>query len=97
MRRGDTVASIARRFGVGTRELVAANALRDPDRLSIGQSLRIPGGGAGEARPGVYTVQRGDTLSRIARRFGVSQREIAALNGLSSRHHIRAGQRLRLP
>ncbi|MDX1649652.1 MAG: LysM peptidoglycan-binding domain-containing protein, partial [Myxococcota bacterium] len=39
-RRGDPVAALARRVGVGTRELVAANALRDPDRLSIGQSLR---------------------------------------------------------
>lgn len=95
VRPGDNLAGIARRFGVGTRELASANRLRDPDHLAVGQALEIPG--TSPSRPDVYTVRRGDTLSRIARRFGVSQREIAALNGLSSRHQIRAGQRLRLP
>jgi membrane-bound lytic murein transglycosylase D len=43
-----------------------------------------------------YEVRRGDTLERIAGRFGVSERELAAMNGLHSRHLIRAGQRLRV-
>jgi membrane-bound lytic murein transglycosylase D len=97
VQRGDNLASIARRYGLGTRELAAANQLRDPDRLAVGQALSIPGAGAASGRPDVYTVRHGDTLSRIARRFGVSQSEIVALNGLSSRHEIRAGQQLRLP
>ncbi|HET6303751.1 MAG TPA: LysM peptidoglycan-binding domain-containing protein, partial [Myxococcota bacterium] len=44
-----------------------------------------------------YRVHRGDTLSRIARRFGVSERELVALNGLRSRNQIAVGQLLRLP
>jgi LysM repeat protein len=39
---GDTVTSIARRFGVTTDAVVAANQLTDPDRLSLGQALVIP-------------------------------------------------------
>ena len=44
-----------------------------------------------------YTVQRGDALSRIAARYGVTQRQLIALNGLRDANHIRIGQRLTLP
>ena len=44
-----------------------------------------------------YKVRRGDTIGAIARRFGVRQREIVALNGLRSAHRIRVGQVLELP
>ncbi len=49
-------------------------------------------------RPDLYhRVRRGDTLSGLAARYGTSVRELMALNGLRSRHHIRAGQVMRLP
>jgi len=44
-----------------------------------------------------YRVHRGDTLSTIARRFGVSERDLVAMNGLRSRHRIYVGQLLKLP
>ncbi len=44
-----------------------------------------------------YRVRRGDTLSKIAHRFGVSQRSLARANGLRNRHRIRVGQVLRIP
>ncbi|MFP6654312.1 MAG: LysM peptidoglycan-binding domain-containing protein [Myxococcota bacterium] len=44
-----------------------------------------------------YTVRRGDTLSKIARRHHVRMSELIALNGLKNRHRIRIGQKLRLP
>jgi membrane-bound lytic murein transglycosylase D len=43
VRRGDTMAVIARRFGVSTQAMLAANAISNADRIYIGQSLRIPG------------------------------------------------------
>ncbi len=49
-----------------------------------------------EAVPAYYEVRRGDTLSRIATRFGLSERELVARNGLRNRHRIAAGQRLRV-
>lgn len=44
-----------------------------------------------------YTVRGGDTLSRIAARFGVSTSALAAANGLSNPNLIRAGQELKVP
>jgi membrane-bound lytic murein transglycosylase D len=49
-----------------------------------------------DAMPAYYEVRRGDTLSRIAARFGLSERELIARNGLRNRHRIAAGQRLRV-
>jgi membrane-bound lytic murein transglycosylase D len=49
-----------------------------------------------EVVPAYYEVRRGDTISRIAARFGLSERELAARNGLRNRHRIAAGQRLRV-
>jgi LysM repeat protein len=39
---GDTLTSIARRFGITVAAIVAANTLTDPDTLSLGQTLEIP-------------------------------------------------------
>jgi LysM repeat protein len=44
-----------------------------------------------------YRVRRGDTLSRIAHRYGVSESQIAQVNNLKSRNHLRVGQRLEIP
>jgi membrane-bound lytic murein transglycosylase D len=44
-----------------------------------------------------YRVQRGDTLSTIARRYGVGLSKLREANGLGSRSFIRAGQVLRIP
>jgi membrane-bound lytic murein transglycosylase D len=44
-----------------------------------------------------HTVARGDTLSELAERYDTRVSTLVALNGLGSRHRIRAGQKLRLP
>ena len=45
----------------------------------------------------IYYVQKGDSLSKIANRFGVHTRELATLNQISDPHKIRIGQKLILP
>ncbi len=104
VRRGDNVTEIARRFGVGTTDLLTVNRIRNPNRISVGQVLQIPGGAntartspEGEVSPGVYTIRRGDTLAKIAKRFGVSQDAIVAQNGLRNRNQIQQGQMLYIP
>ena len=52
---------------------------------------------AGQAAARTYAVQRGDTLSAISRRFGVSVAELAGANGLADPNHIRYGAILAIP
>jgi membrane-bound lytic murein transglycosylase D len=52
---------------------------------------------ARQHRDRYYKVRRGDTLSKIARRYGVRERQLVSLNNLRSRHRIHAGQVLVLP
>jgi len=62
--------------------------------VPAGFALRLlPGYGRGSR---FYTVRRGDTLSSIAARHGMTVTELASLNGLRNTNHITIGQRLRL-
>ena len=106
VREGDTLSSIANRFGTTTAVLVELNHLADPSRIRPGQELRVPGGGgdrAGEdTRPDtraddLYVVGEGDTLISIARRHHVSVRQIRQANRLRDEDRIRVGQELVIP
>jgi spore coat assembly protein SafA len=71
---GDTLSTIARRFRVSLPVLLAVNPeIADPDLIFPGQVVRIPLLPPGRPPVGrcLYVVQPGDTLSEIARRFGV--------------------------
>lgn len=102
IRRGETLSHVARRYGVTVAELRAANAGVHPNRLQVGQRVRVPArGGAAQvaarsAEPAwsTYRVRRGDTLWEIARRHGVTVNQIRQWNGIGSR--IYPGQSLRL-
>ena len=104
--RGDSLSVIARRFDTTVSRLVALNQLRSRNRISIGQRLLLPQDNvdtiqlvveAEATTDGRYQVRRGDTVSLIAARFGVSEQEVLSLNGISDRNRIYPGQDLRLP
>lgn len=106
VRRGDTLSDIARRYGTSVRAIQLANNMGRRTLLSVGRVLEIPRGpmGRGSYRSapmradgkGRYKVRRGDSLARIARRFGVSVGQLQAWNGLGRSTRIYAGQRLRV-
>ncbi len=100
VRWGDTLSTIALRHGVTTWALIQANGLTGSRMIYAGQRLVIPGGGAAPALApatgNTYVVRRGDTLSRIARRFGTTTAALARLNGIANPSAIYAGQVLRL-
>ncbi len=102
--RGDSLWSIARRFGVTVQEIRDANDLVS-DTLSVGQSLIIPGLSAdedleddnnNETTPSTYTVQFGDSLWSIANKFGVTVNDLKDANSLTS-NLLSIGQVLIIP
>lgn len=98
VQRGDTLAKIAGYFGVSWRAIANANGIVDPNRIYVGQRLYIPMGGTSPgACTAYYTVQRGDTLARIARYYGVNVYTLAQVNGLANINHIYVGQQLCIP
>jgi LysM repeat protein len=108
VRRGDTLYSIARRYGTSVQAIVNANGLRNSNFIWVGQRLTIPGAsssGGGSSQGGgtipssgsVHVVQRGETVASIARRYGTSVAAISTLNGLRNPNLIFVGQRLNIP
>lgn len=80
---GDTVFSIARRFGVSLEELIAANPhISDPNLIYPGDVLCVPVKAPKPTCPGgfIYIVRPGDTLTSIAHRFGLTVEQILAAN-----------------
>ena len=91
VRRGNTLQAIANVFSVRYRDIMAWNKLRG-SRLQVGQKLVIHPPRA--VRLERYRVRRGDSVTRIARRFGVPVRDVLTVNGLGARTVIRPGQQL---
>ena len=77
--------------------LKATNNLRK-DSVYIGQKLKVPGGSVAKniTKPSRHKVKRGDTLSEIAERYGVSMNTLMQLNSLHTRT-VMLGQTLKIP
>lgn len=80
VQRGDSLYSIAREFGTTVDEIKDLNNL-ESNLLSIGQVLKIP---AFQTLETTYTVERGDSLYSIARKFDTTVDKLKQLNNLSS-------------
>jgi membrane-bound lytic murein transglycosylase D len=93
---GDSLSSIAAKFGTTAAELARSNQLSNPDEIQPGDSLRITGAAAPSV-PRRYVVRRGDTLQRIASRFGTSVEVLKDANGIRNPHLIRQGQEIVIP
>jgi LysM repeat protein len=110
--KGDTLSKIAKANGVTVRAIEDANPGVTPTRLKVGQKLVLPAGATGTGANAasdtangvamasggdeVYSVKSGDTLTRIARHYGVTVKAIEAENNLSTTK-IKVGQKLNIP
>jgi LysM repeat protein len=103
---GENLYRIALRYGTTILALASANGIAEPTQIRVGQTLVIPGGSSGSSTPSspptttagqTHTVQRGETLSAIARRYGVSVWVLARANSLANPSLIVTGQVLVIP
>lgn len=71
---GETIYSIARRYGVDPTRLAVDNGVSASGELAVGQTLAV------RFPRQLYSVQAGDTLEKVARRFGVTVRQLYRRN-----------------
>lgn len=91
---GENLFRIGLKFGTTAQAIATASGIPDPRQVAAGTMVLIPvpppGGGYG------YYVRPGDTVYSIARRFGMTVEELAALNGIGPDFAIRAGTVLKV-
>lgn len=104
---GDSLGSIANQFDLTLGDLLSANWIANPDNLTVGEQLTIPGKALDEAEPVqvgplrrgyyYYTVQAGDTLSTLAKALNTNKLAILEYNGLPDEETVYAGLEIRVP
>lgn len=100
---GETLSEIAKQYGTTVASLRQLNSLRDANFVWYGQRLVIDQGGSVFADPQsagryqLYRVKAGDSLTKLARRYGLSVTQLAQINGISPLRWLYSGQQLRLP
>ena len=92
---GDTLSSIASKYGTTYQELARINGISNPNKIYPGQVLKI-GGGSSIPSTEYYIVKSGDTLSAIAKKYGTTVNQLASWNNIANVNKIYVGQKLRV-
>ena len=104
---GDTLSTIARKYGSSVSKIMRANNLRSSHIIRVGMRLKVPKRGYTVADSpsepsklslppsGTHWVRKGDSLWKIAKRYGVTVEQIKSINGLSS-SDLHIGQKLQI-
>lgn len=102
--RGENLYRIGLQYGVSWFRLAQFNNISNPNRITVGQQIRIPGPDDPVPQPTpsphtetTYIVRAGDNLYRIGRMYGISWVQIAEANGLVNPNQIFVGQELKIP
>jgi lysozyme len=90
VQQGETLSSIAQRYGTTWQALASANGIVNPNQIYVGQRLKIPTSGSSGSTDNTatgcriqHTVQAGEWIWQLARDYGVSPYDILAANGLT--------------
>lgn len=106
--KGESFYTLGKKYGVGFKAIADANPGINPNRLKIGDKIKIPppktpGAAAvnGAIAPATdaaktYKVKSGDNLGKIGKQFGVTPKQLRAANNLRT-DQIKVGQTLKIP
>ncbi len=102
IRNGDNLSDIAKEHGVTLRSITALNAIGNANRIRVGQVIKIPVASETNAPPPAptyieYKVRSGDSLSDIAKKYGVSLNTLTSLNSIHRANRIKIGQIIKIP
>lgn len=103
VKKGDTLNAIAKKYNTTLSAILAVNPqIKDPNKIYPGQVIKIPiptqqNSTSAIPKEQVYhTVQRGETLSGIAKKYGTNYLRLATLNHIANPNKIYPGQKLRI-
>jgi len=110
VQKGDTLEKIARKFNVSVEEIKKANNIKDERKIRDGMKLEIPTSKTNSKteskktskresernRELTYVVQKGDTLETIAKKYGLTVKELMDYNDMKD-EKIFAGDELKIP
>lgn len=99
--KGETLGSIARKYGTTVKQLISWNKLSNPDALKLGQRLKVgnttsKSGTSSSSSSKTHTVSKGETLSSIAQRYGTTVKKLMEWNGITNPKSLQLGQKLRV-
>ena len=108
--KGESFYTLGKKYSVGFKAIADANPGINPNRLKIGDKVKIPPpksagaaglngaatAAAGDSATKVYTVKSGDNLLKIAKIYGVTPKQLRSENNLRT-DQIRVGQKLKIP
>lgn len=92
VKRGEALSVIAKQYGTTVQELVKLNDIKNPNLIVVGQKLKIPV----KNQPKYHKVVSGDTVIKLAKKYGSTVEQIVAWNKLKDPNLIIVGQRLRV-
>ncbi len=87
-RSGDTVYSLARKYGISADDVLEYNSIADPGRIAEGQEIALPG---------VREIRRGDTMFALSRRYGVSLSALLEANDMEENEPLFVGDTVVIP
>lgn len=88
---GESLNSLASKYGVSARDLAATNQLSANAQLQRGQTIKVP------KLTSTYTVKSGDTLTAVAKKHGISVSDLAKMNNIDAKSALKKGQKLTVP
>jgi len=91
---GDTLSAIAKTYQVSVQDLVTWNQISNPSLIYPNEVLQLQAPAQASSQAQTYMVRSGDTLSGIAKKFGVTVQDLVAWNQIANPNLIWVGQQL---
>lgn len=94
-RSGESLETIANKLNISLEKLQKANNLYYLGELRAGSEIILPDDS--KAYFNYYTIEKGDSIYEIARRYNINPSLLAAMNGLKNEDYIYPGQEILIP